>query len=109
AHLPVSDTTEYRRGAIIYGPDQPSTDMYLVTGGKVKLSQIAENGAEVLLEIIRPDELFGQSGFLKVPHHSERATALENTKVMTWPIADMEDLVTERPRLAVALLQIFAR
>jgi CRP/FNR family transcriptional regulator, cyclic AMP receptor protein len=109
AHLPVSSINGYPKGQIIYGPAKPSTDIYLVTSGKVKLSRIANNGIEVLLEIIRPDELFGQSGFLTVPHRSEQAMALENAKVMTWPISSMEDLVIRRPRLAVVLLQIFAQ
>jgi CRP/FNR family transcriptional regulator len=28
---------------------------------------------------------------------------------MTWPISEMEELVTKRPRLAVALLQVLAQ
>lgn len=108
AHLPMSNTTEYGKGQMIYGPDVVSNRLYLVITGKVGVSQIAENGTEVLLEIIRPDELFGESAFLGVAP-SERATALERAKVMTWAISDMEDLVTKRPRLAVALLQILAQ
>ena len=34
--------------------------------------------------------------------------AIEKVKLMTWAISDMEDLVTKRPRLAVALLQFLA-
>ena len=107
AHLPVSRTTEYSKGQMIYGPDRLSKSIYLVVEGKVGVSQIAENGSEVLLEIVRPDELFGESAFLDVPP-SERATAIEKAKVMTWAVSDMEDLVMKRPRLAVALLQILA-
>jgi CRP/FNR family transcriptional regulator, cyclic AMP receptor protein len=108
AHLPISNTAEYGKGQMIYGPDVVSNRLYLVITGKVGVSQIAENGTEVLLEIVRPDELFGESAFLGVAP-SERATAIEKAKVMTWAIADMEDLVTKRPRLAVALLQILAQ
>src|ERR1700693_1272530 len=77
AHLPVSSTTEYRKGQMIYGPGRVSKSIYLVITGKVGISQIAEDGAEVLLEIVRPDELFGESAFLDVPRRSERATAIE--------------------------------
>ena len=77
--------------------------------GKVKLSQIAEDGREVLLEIIRPDELFGESAFVKSHCQSEQATALESAQLMTWPTSAVEDLVTKRPRLAVSLLQISAQ
>src|SRR6476646_8631204 len=77
AHLPASPTTEYRKGQTIYGPDLVSTSIYLVVSGKVGIWQVAENGSEVLLEIVRPDELFGEWAFLDVPHPFERATVLE--------------------------------
>ena len=109
AYLPVSSTTQYGKGHTIYGPDNLSDSIYLVVTGKVGISQIAEDGSEVLLEIVRPEELFGESAFLDAPRRSERATAIEKTMLMTWPISDMEELVTRRPRLAVALLQIFAQ
>jgi CRP-like cAMP-binding protein len=80
-----------------------------VVAGKVGISQIAENGREVLLEIVRPDELFGESAFLDLPRLAERAAAVEDVKVMTWAVSDIETLVTKRPRLAVALLQILAK
>jgi len=109
AHLPLASTTEYSHGQMIYGPDHLSKSLYLVISGKVLISQIGEGGSEVLLDIIRPDELFGESAFLDGPHRAEQATTLENSTVMTWPISDMEALVMKRPRLAVALLQVVAQ
>jgi len=109
AHLPVSDTTEYGKGQMIYGPNDPSRSIHLVVTGKVGISQIADNGREVLLEIVRPDEVFGESAFLGVPRRPEQATAIEKAKVMTWAISEVEGLVMKRPRLAVALLQILAQ
>jgi CRP/FNR family cyclic AMP-dependent transcriptional regulator len=107
--LPVSTIVECRRGRIIYGPDPASTNLYLVVAGKVKLSQISENGSEVMLDILRPEEVFGQSGLIRVPRCSEQASAMESCRLMIWPISIIEDLVTKRPRLAVALLQVFAQ
>jgi CRP/FNR family transcriptional regulator, cyclic AMP receptor protein len=106
AHLPVSGTTEYSKSQIIFGPLNPSTNIYLVVTGKVGISKIAENGTEVLLEILRPDELFGESALLGCPRLSEQATAVERVCVMVWAAADIESLVMQRPRLSVALLQI---
>jgi CRP/FNR family transcriptional regulator len=80
-----------------------------VVTGKVGISQIAEDGSEVLLEVVRPDELFGESALLDVPRRSERATAIETSRLMTWPVSGMEDLVMKQPRLALALLQVFAQ
>jgi CRP/FNR family transcriptional regulator len=109
AHLPISSTTEYNRWQTIYGPHVPAQSIYLVVSGKVAISRVAEDGTEVIVEIVGTDELFGESAFLGAPRRSERATAIEKTTLMAWAISDMEDLVTKRPRLAVALLQILAQ
>ena len=90
AHLPVSSTIDYRKRETIYGPGVASKGIYLVISGKVGISQITEDHTEVLLDIVRPDELFGESAFLAEPRCSERTTAIEPSKVMTWPVAEIE-------------------
>jgi CRP/FNR family transcriptional regulator, cyclic AMP receptor protein len=109
AHLPVSGTMDYRKGQVIYSADRPSVSIYLVASGKVGISRITHDGSEILLEIVRPDELFGESAFLDVSRRPEQAKALEDATLMLWAASHIEDLVLNRPRLAVALLQIFAQ
>src|SRR5579872_2670995 len=67
SHLPASSITPYPKGQTIYGPDHVSKNIYLVLAGNVGISHIAENGREVLLEIVRPEELFGESALLEAP------------------------------------------
>src|SRR5579864_3472409 len=109
AYLPPSAALEFRKGQIIYGQDRPSTSIYRVDSGKVKLSRIAENSSEILLEIVLPGELFGESAFLNGPRRAEQATALESATLIAWPVSVMEHLVTKQPRLAVSLLRISAQ
>ena len=109
AQFPVSSATRYRKGQKIYGPSDRSKTIYLVVAGKVGISHIAGDGSQVLLEIVRPNELFGESACFDAPRASEKATAVEEAMLMTWAISDMEDLVMKRPRLAVALLQVLAQ
>jgi CRP/FNR family transcriptional regulator len=109
AHLPCSSIMEYSKGQMIYNQDQPSTSIFLIIGGKVKVSRVADDGHQVVVDIYRTDEFFGESALLNLPHRSEQATALENTKLMAWTTAEIEDIITKRPRLAVALLQILVQ
>src|ERR1700748_2397651 len=87
AHLPCSSIVEYRKGQIIYNQDQPSTSIFLVIDGKVKVSRLADDGHQVVVAIYQSDEFFGEAAFLNPPTRSEQATALENTKLMTWTTA----------------------
>ena len=109
ALLPCSSIAEFKKGQLIYNQDQPSTNIYLVIEGKVKVSRMGDDGRQVVVDIYQPDEFFGESAFLDLPQRSEQAAALDNTKLMAWSAAEIEDMVTKRPRLAVALLQIMAR
>jgi CRP-like cAMP-binding protein len=108
-NLPIAGTAQYRKGQTIYGPDDSSASIYLVVTGTVGISQIAEDGRELLLEFIRPDELFGESAFLGDPGRFEKALAIERAELMSWAISDMEALIGRRPPLAVALLQFLAQ
>jgi CRP/FNR family transcriptional regulator len=105
SHLPCSHIIEYRKGHTVYGPDLPSKSIYLIIDGKVKVCRNAEDGRQVVIDIYQPDEFFGESAFLG-NQTNETAVAIENVKVMAWTTAELEDLLTKRPRLSIALLQL---
>jgi len=109
AHLPCSTILEYRRGQVIYNQDQPSTSIYLVIDGKVKVCRLADDGRQVVVDIYQPDEFFGESAFLGLAQRTEIAVALENTKVMTWTTNEIEEITMKRPKLAIALLQLLVQ
>ena len=109
AHLPCSSIVEYKKGQMIYNQDQPSTTIFLIIEGKIKVSRLADDGHQVVVDIYQPDEFFGESALLNLPHRCEQATALENSKVMAWTTAEIEDLILKRPRLSVALVQILVQ
>jgi CRP/FNR family cyclic AMP-dependent transcriptional regulator len=109
AHLPCSTILEYKKGQVIYNQDQPSTSIYLVIDGKVKVCRLADDGRQVVVDIYQPDEFFGESAFLGLAQRTEIAVALENTKVMTWTTNEIEEITMKRPKLAIALLQLLVQ
>ena len=108
AFLPCSPVSKFKSGQTIYGPNQPSTKIYLIVEGRVKVSRQA-NGAEVVVDIYQGDEFFGESVLTGQASRMERATAIEFAKVMSWSKEEIEENATLRPQLAVALLQLMAR
>jgi CRP/FNR family cyclic AMP-dependent transcriptional regulator len=108
-YLPRSNIIAYKKDQLIYQQKEPSTDLYLIVEGKVKVSFIAANGYQGILDIYQEGEFFGESAFLNLTHRGDQATAMESTKLMTWTINVIEDEIMGRPRLAVALLQLMAQ
>jgi CRP-like cAMP-binding protein len=109
AYLPCSLITEYQKGQVIYGQNEPSTSIYLVLDGKVKVFRFTEEGRQVLVSLCQTDDFFGESGFLHLPQRPEGAVALENTKLMTWTAAEVEGVILRQPRLGFALVQMLAQ
>ena len=108
-HLPCSNIVDFKKGQMIYSQDQPSTSIYLIIEGRIKISCVADDDHQVFVNIYQPDEFFGESVLVNLPYRCEQATALEDTKLMTWTTGEIEDIITKRPRLAVALLQILVQ
>jgi CRP/FNR family transcriptional regulator len=97
---------EYRKGQLVYNPNQPSNSLYLVIAGKVKVSRPVADCHLVVVDIYQAYEFFGESAFLRLRHRAEQASALEDTRLMSWTASEIEDIMMKRPRLALALLQI---
>src|SRR4051812_12705154 len=89
AYLPCSTILEYQKGQLIYGQDQPSTNLFLVIAGKVKVSRITDSGRQVIVDLCMIDDFFGESAFLSLPQSSEQSTALAHTQLMTWSMSDI--------------------
>lgn len=109
AYLPCSSIVSYRKGSIIYTQDEPANKFCLVISGKVKILRLSDDGRTTLVDIYRPDEFFGESAFLNMPHRGEQAMAVEETRVMTWSSAQIEEIMEKRPRLAVAMVQMLGQ
>jgi CRP/FNR family cyclic AMP-dependent transcriptional regulator len=108
AYLPCTPIREYGEGQTIYTDSQPCARIYLIIQGKVKISR-RTSGLEVVLDIYRADEFFGESALAEPEQRMETAMAIEGARVMSWSREQIEETVESRPKLAVALLQLIAR
>jgi CRP/FNR family cyclic AMP-dependent transcriptional regulator len=109
AHLPCSSIIEHKKGECIYRQNDPATSIFLVIQGKIRVSRLAEDGHQIMLDIYQTDDFFGESALLNLPGRPDQATAMEHCRLMAWTTAEIENIVTRRPRLAVALLQILVQ
>jgi CRP/FNR family cyclic AMP-dependent transcriptional regulator len=105
AYLPCSAICEFRKGQAIYAHGQPSTGIYLVVEGRVKILRQA-NRARVVVDVYRPDEFFGESALAGHAYRTEEAVALDRTNLMSWSREEIEENAALRPKLAMALLKL---
>ena len=105
-YLPHKSVIDYRRGQVIYDEGQPSNGIYLVVRGRVKTSVPMDDGSQTVIEIFSAEDFFGESGLLDLSQRGESAMALENTALMSWTTAEIEEQVDRQPKLGMALIQM---
>jgi CRP/FNR family cyclic AMP-dependent transcriptional regulator len=108
-HLPCSTILSFRKRQTIYSQDQPSTSIYLVIDGRVKVSRLTGGDRQVVVDIYQTDEFFGESSLVGETSRTEIAVAVENTQLMAWTNAEIQDIAILRPKLMVALLQLMVQ
>jgi CRP/FNR family cyclic AMP-dependent transcriptional regulator len=53
-------TAEFRRNEVVFAQGDPSSDVYYVKKGGIKLSIVNENGKEAVVAILGPGDFFGE-------------------------------------------------
>lgn len=78
---------------------------YLVESGSIKLSRLAPNGQEKVIEILRQGHMFAEAAmFFDPPRYPVDATALEKTAVIGLDGRAFTRILKESPETALRLL-----
>lgn len=97
---------EVRRREVVYLPGDPGKSLYVVNGGRVKISKVTRDGKSLTLSYCGPSELFGETCLIDGGPRAEMAEAVENAQLTEIGRADFERLVTSSPSLGLALTKL---
>lgn len=98
----------FARGEIVARQGDPSSFVYLVQSGIVKLSAVSAGGREALVDLLGPGEAFGETGLFDPETHPATVRALLDCRVAILPHEIVRRELERNPELAVALLRATA-
>jgi CRP/FNR family transcriptional regulator, cyclic AMP receptor protein len=104
-YLPRKPLQEFPKGRAIYGAQQPSSKLYLVVSGLVKVSTAGKNGCQAVVRMVAPEGLFGEGALLGQVARREMAVALDAVKTMAWSVPEIRVQIDREPQLGIALIQ----
>lgn len=97
----------YKKDQFIYFNDDPSTQIYLIAKGRVKIATQTEDGKEVLKAILGEGEIFGELALVGQSSRNDYAQVLEDgTSVCPLSIQDMEALMAQNKKLNLQIFKI---
>ena len=98
-----------QRNFVLFEEGAEPHEFYLVMAGRIAIVQESEDGRESLLALMGPGELFGELGFLDGQDRSAQARALEESKVLVVPYAELRLLYENHPTALWSAVQLLAR
>jgi len=104
----LGDLLHADRGETIYHPGTPSTSVYLVEEGRVKLAYLDESGKKLTLSILDTGEIFGEMCLVGEKVRRHLATAIEDTVVRCIPKKTFSDAMNEESANVEMLVRHFA-
>jgi len=93
---------EAKKGDYVYFDSHHLNKLYFVKDGYIKIGFIDEEGNEIIKEIIKEGEIFGQFALERTNLNGEFAKAYKgNVSLCAFTIEDFEKILKSKPELAV--------
>jgi CRP/FNR family cyclic AMP-dependent transcriptional regulator len=88
--------------------DKSSLDrLYFLKKGYIKIGYYDDQGNEVIREVLKEGDVFGQIGLENYDHGGEFAQAIKGeASICSFTIADFEEILKKRPDLAISFTKL---
>ncbi len=99
----------FRAGQIVFHLGDPAGLLYIITKGKVKISQSTLDGQEAVLAILGEGDFFGELALLDDSPRSASAEAIETTETFTLHREEFLKFIDGNPLFAHQVLNVLAK
>ena len=97
------------RGARLFDQGEPVERAHVLLSGAVRIAQAGADGGEVVIRFIGPGEVFGSVAIFTDHCYPADGVAMIESIEASWAHADLLDLISHYPRIAINLVTIVGR
>ena len=97
-----------KNGAILFFQSDPSEFVYIVRSGEIAIVLSSPDGRAMMINKMRPGDIFGELGILTARSRSTSAIARSDTEVLVISGESLLRIIDEEPSLARRILKITA-
>ena len=107
--VPLLTERRFRPRQVLFSAGDRPERVYLLLKGRVKIYQVAENGKEIILDVVGKGDVVGD---MAIVEHDERiacAQAIDETVAVSISWEDFSHLLQQSPRLGFAMAELMAK
>ena len=93
----------------VFKENDPSDGLFIIRKGTAKVTKSSESGdAEAVLNLLRPGDSFGEIGIIDGLPRTAAVTAMGPMECWFLSRAEFQELLEQRPKMAIPLLMSMA-
>lgn len=98
----------HQRGDIVFNQGDYGNALYVIQAGSIRISQVSEDGHELILIVLRSGDFFGEMSLLDGESRSATAIAGENSTLLKLNRSDFTRFLGQNPTAAVEMLRVLS-
>ncbi len=98
----------FQVGDTIYEAGKQSNYFYLIKRGVIKAHRVDSRGKELITELYKEDDFFGNAAFNAGESYQEFATAIEDTQLYTISKEELHKILASNGRVTLELVEILS-
>jgi len=100
--------THRRSGGFFFNEGDAASEFFVLTSGRVKLTQVTPAGHQVVFGLIGPGDAFGGVGAFGDPNYPVSAETVETSAAVTWAAVTMQNVFETHTDVALNALRFVA-
>jgi CRP-like cAMP-binding protein len=104
-----SRTAKFGAEEYLFFQGDPANVFYIVVEGRIKLTQVNEEGVQVILSYPGPGEAFGIIAVLREMAFPVSAEAVADTECLAWDEGTLKQMILAYPQLGLNAIQILSK
>ncbi len=107
--IPLLTERQFKPRQVIFSAGDPAERVYLILKGRVKIYQVAENGKEIILDVVGKGGVVGDMAIVEDGERTACAQAIDEAMAVSISWEDFSHLLQQSPRLGFAMMELMAR
>lgn len=99
--------SQIKKNDYIYFPEDPSSSLFFLKKGRVKIGSYSDDGKEIIKAILGPGEIFGEMSLIGEDKRKDFAMALDNDVTLcAMGMNDMEEMMEGNSGLSLKVTKL---
>lgn len=106
--IPLLTERHFKPRQVLFTAGDPAERVYLILKGRVKIYQVAENGKEIILDVVGKGGVVGDMAIVENGERTACAQSIDDTMAVSISWEDFAHLLQQSPRLGFAMMELMA-